>query len=207
MSPFRLDGRGPSEGDDPRIDEPLAGRRLAPQPLSCKGRRGADQIQAAHQTELISMAAAFDLKQYEIDVAHIDAQRPGRRCCMKTPISRERAAIADSGALIIRSGAKTGRSPLDKRIVDHPDSTANIWWGPVNIRLAEAHFRHQPPAGDRLPEHPRHDLRARRFRRLGPAISRQDPRDLRGPIMPCSCTTCCCGPRRPNWPISAIPIM
>ena len=45
-----------------------------------------------------------------------------------------------SGALMIRSGTKTGRSPLDKRIVDHPASSGNIWWGPVNIRLKEDIF-------------------------------------------------------------------
>ncbi len=52
----------------------------------------------------------------------------------------EHAAIADSGALIIGSGKKTGRSPLDKRIVDHPDSSGSVWWGPVNIKLDEQVF-------------------------------------------------------------------
>ncbi len=52
----------------------------------------------------------------------------------------EHAAIADSGALIIRSGKKTGRSPLDKRIVDNPDSSGSVWWGPVNIKLDEQVF-------------------------------------------------------------------
>jgi len=50
------------------------------------------------------------------------------------------AALADSGALIISSGKKTGRSPKDKRIVDHPDSHDNIWWGPVNIPVDEHTF-------------------------------------------------------------------
>lgn len=30
------------------------------------------------------------------------------------------------------SGAKTGRSPLDKRIVKEEGSEKDIWWGPVN---------------------------------------------------------------------------
>lgn len=50
------------------------------------------------------------------------------------------AAIAGSGALATRSGDKTGRSPKDKRIVDSPPSTANIWWGDVNIRLTERSY-------------------------------------------------------------------
>ncbi|REJ66817.1 MAG: phosphoenolpyruvate carboxykinase (ATP) [Planctomycetota bacterium] len=44
-------------------------------------------------------------------------------------------AIADSGALIAYSGAKTGRSPKDKRVVRHPESENDVWWGPVNIDI------------------------------------------------------------------------
>ena len=31
--------------------------------------------------------------------------------------------------------AKTGRSPRDKRVVKHPHSEKNVWWGPVNIPM------------------------------------------------------------------------
>jgi phosphoenolpyruvate carboxykinase (ATP) len=51
------------------------------------------------------------------------------------------AAIVDSGALTIRSGEKTGRSPADKRIVHHPDSAGDIWWGPINIEIDEHTFQ------------------------------------------------------------------
>jgi len=50
------------------------------------------------------------------------------------------AAIVDSGALRIGSGKKTGRSPADKRIVRHPDSEDDIWWGPINIELDDHTF-------------------------------------------------------------------
>ena len=50
------------------------------------------------------------------------------------------SAISSSGALIAMSGEKTGRSPKDKRIVDHPQSHDDIWWGPVNIKLDEEIF-------------------------------------------------------------------
>ena len=46
--------------------------------------------------------------------------------------------IASSGALVAYSGAKTGRSPGDKRIVRHPDSEGEVWWGEVN-RPMEPH--------------------------------------------------------------------
>ena len=35
---------------------------------------------------------------------------------------------------------RTGRSPRDKRIVDHPDSHDNIWWGDVNVAVDEHTF-------------------------------------------------------------------
>ncbi len=43
------------------------------------------------------------------------------------------ASIAENGALVAYSGVKTGRSPKDKRVVKHPDSEKDVWWGPVNI--------------------------------------------------------------------------
>ena len=42
------------------------------------------------------------------------------------------SAITASGALSAYSGAKTGRSPSDKRIVKEPSSENEVWWGPVN---------------------------------------------------------------------------
>ncbi|HEY4310126.1 MAG TPA: phosphoenolpyruvate carboxykinase (ATP) [Pirellulales bacterium] len=55
-------------------------------------------------------------------------------------ILHDRAALTASGALITRSGSKTGRSPKDKRLVDHPDSSPNVWWGDINIPLDEHTF-------------------------------------------------------------------
>jgi len=49
-------------------------------------------------------------------------------------------AISDTGALIAWSGEKTGRSPKDKRVVQHPDSEHDVWWGPVNFPLEEKSF-------------------------------------------------------------------
>ena len=42
------------------------------------------------------------------------------------------SAITASGALSAYSGAKTGRSPSDKRIVEEESSKDDVWWGPVN---------------------------------------------------------------------------
>ncbi|REK06789.1 MAG: phosphoenolpyruvate carboxykinase (ATP) [Planctomycetota bacterium] len=51
------------------------------------------------------------------------------------------SAIAASGALIAYSGAKTGRSPSDKRIVRHEDSENDIWWGSINVPIEDPVFR------------------------------------------------------------------
>lgn len=41
-------------------------------------------------------------------------------------------AMTSTGALSAYSGAKMGRSPLDKRVVKEPGSDKEVWWGPVN---------------------------------------------------------------------------
>jgi len=85
------------------------------------------------------MAQVLDLSRHEIDAEFAVRNAPPAPL-YEDAVACEHAAIADSCALIIRSGKKTGRSPLDKRIVDHPDSNGNIWWGPVNIKLDEQVF-------------------------------------------------------------------
>merc|ERR1712050_532110 len=50
------------------------------------------------------------------------------------------SAIVSSGALAVKSGKKTGRSPLDKRVVLEEASADDVWWGKVNIKLNRASF-------------------------------------------------------------------
>lgn len=54
------------------------------------------------------------------------------------------SAITSSGALSAYSGAKTGRSPSDKRIVKEESSENEVWWGPVNKPMT-------PDVSDLLP--------------------------------------------------------
>ena len=51
------------------------------------------------------------------------------------------SAITSLGALTVSSGAKTGRSPKDKRIVEEAASKDDIWWGSVNQPLEERVFK------------------------------------------------------------------
>ena len=44
--------------------------------------------------------------------------------------------MTSTGALTAYSGSKTGRSPLDKRVVKEEGSEKDIWWGPVNKAMS-----------------------------------------------------------------------
>lgn len=55
-------------------------------------------------------------------------------------VTRERAGIVSSGAIAVRSGAKTGRSPKDKHVVRDPASAGDVWWGAVNHPIDEHTF-------------------------------------------------------------------
>lgn len=48
--------------------------------------------------------------------------------------------IASNGALVAYSGEKRGRCPLDKRVVDEPSTSDDVWWGAINMKLPEASF-------------------------------------------------------------------
>jgi hypothetical protein len=73
------------------------------------------------------------------DKAHIDYDRvaiianPSVAALYEDALVYETgSAITASGALSAYSGAKTGRSPSDKRIVEEETSKNDVWWGPVN---------------------------------------------------------------------------
>ncbi len=55
-------------------------------------------------------------------------------------LRREEGHLSADGALMVRTGVHTGRSVQDKFVVDEPSTTADVWWGRINQRLAPDKF-------------------------------------------------------------------
>ena len=86
------------------------------------------------------MAAPFNLKDHGITVTEIHRNLPPSALYEHAIRYEKDASIAENGALVAYSGVKTGRSPKDKRVVKHPDSEADVWWGTVNIPITPSTF-------------------------------------------------------------------
>ena len=87
-----------------------------------------------------SMSSTFSLDQYDLSAKEIIRNAAPAVLYEHGLRNEPGTAISSAGALIALSGEKTGRSPSDKRIVDEPSSTEDVWWGPVNIPLSEHSF-------------------------------------------------------------------
>ncbi|MFO7800407.1 MAG: phosphoenolpyruvate carboxykinase (ATP), partial [Rhodohalobacter sp.] len=83
----------------------------------------------------------FDLKTHEIDVDTI-IRNPAPGKFYEDAIKYDPGSvITDNGALVVRSGKRTGRSPADKRVVKTEDMNEDIWWGDINIPLDEHTYK------------------------------------------------------------------
>ena len=80
-------------------------------------------------------ALHFDLSEYGISVKDVRRNLAPATLYAEAIREDEKCDISDTGALIAYSGDKTGRSPKDKRVVEHPDSKNDVWWGGVNMPI------------------------------------------------------------------------
>lgn len=55
-------------------------------------------------------------------------------------LRRGEGILSASGALVARTGKRTGRSPKDKFCVREPGSESHVWWGDVNVAIEPAVF-------------------------------------------------------------------
>jgi phosphoenolpyruvate carboxykinase (ATP) len=82
---------------------------------------------------------SFSLSASDITVADV-RRNPPPAALYEDALRTDGGRFTDTGALVAYSGAKTGRSPKDKRVVRHADSEKDIWWGAVNIALERRGF-------------------------------------------------------------------
>ena len=87
------------------------------------------------------MEAKFNLDKYGIHPKKLHRNLSPAQLYSKALRYDLSAVISDKGALIVRSGEKTGRSPNDKRIVKEPNTQDDIWWGDINIPMDGNTFR------------------------------------------------------------------
>ncbi len=59
---------------------------------------------------------------------------------VETALARGEGVLASNGALVVRTGERTGRSPNDKFFVKREPSASRIWWGDVNRSISEEVF-------------------------------------------------------------------
>lgn len=87
------------------------------------------------------MSETFSLEQHRIHVANV-IRNASPAALYEAALRNERGtAITATGALVALSGAKTGRSPTDKRIVREASTENDVWWGDVNMEIDERTFR------------------------------------------------------------------
>ncbi len=80
----------------------------------------------------------INLSQYNIKTENVLRNPSPARLYQEALLHEKGSTISSTGALIALSGEKTGRSPKDKRVVEHPESKDNIWWGEINIPFPES---------------------------------------------------------------------
>jgi len=83
----------------------------------------------------------INLSEHGITVEDVQRNLPPAKLYAEAIRDDSDCALADSGALIAYSGAKTGRSPKDKRVVKNPASENDVWWGSVNVPIDDATFQ------------------------------------------------------------------
>jgi phosphoenolpyruvate carboxykinase (ATP) len=83
----------------------------------------------------------FNLAKHDITVKNI-IRNPAPGKFYEDAIKYDPGSvITDKGALVVRSGDRTGRSPADKRVVKTKGMNDDIWWGNINIPLDEKTYK------------------------------------------------------------------
>ncbi|MEQ8741508.1 MAG: phosphoenolpyruvate carboxykinase (ATP), partial [Hoeflea sp.] len=59
---------------------------------------------------------------------------------VEAALANGEGALSRHGALVVKTGAHTGRSAKDKFIVRDDETEDSVWWGKVNVPMTPEHF-------------------------------------------------------------------
>ncbi len=90
--------------------------------------------------------SSYGLENHGIRNPGVVAWNLGRAALIEEVLRRREGKLANNGAVVVRTGQRTGRSPKDRFIVRNESSAARIDWGEVN-------YPFEPEAFDRLCGH------------------------------------------------------
>ena len=68
---------------------------------------------------------------------HANLTAPG---LVAESLRRHEGQLSADGAVMVNTGVHTGRSVQDKFVVDEPATTADVWWGKINKKMAPEKF-------------------------------------------------------------------
>jgi phosphoenolpyruvate carboxykinase (ATP) len=94
-----------------------------------------------HKPNSTKIMSSNFLEKYGIHKPKIIRNAPPAKLYEYALKEEKSSMLADSGALVVYSGAKTGRSPKDRKIVRNPESENNIDWGNVNLAMTDHVFQ------------------------------------------------------------------
>jgi len=84
--------------------------------------------------------SSYGLENHGIKDALFAHWNLGTAALIENALSQREGLLAAGGALVVRTGLHTGRSPRDKFIVKTPGLEEDIWWGEVNQPMAPQQF-------------------------------------------------------------------
>ncbi|MEQ1548154.1 MAG: phosphoenolpyruvate carboxykinase [Chakrabartia sp.] len=85
-------------------------------------------------------ASSFSLAQQGIVTQAEQHWNLGTAPLVESAVARGEGVLADGGALVVKTGAHTGRSAKDKFIVRDAETENTVWWGQTNVAMTPEHF-------------------------------------------------------------------
>jgi phosphoenolpyruvate carboxykinase (ATP) len=76
----------------------------------------------------------------EVDASHESLTNLPVARLVELAVARGEGMLGENGAVVVRTGAKTGRSPDDKYVVRSAETDKDVWWGNVNRPVSREVF-------------------------------------------------------------------